>query len=158
MSLYTELETNLAAMLQAAEALAGVKTVEADIRECLFSGDKLTQGFRPGELPAINISAELKPAARGPFTAGESQLTIPVSILVVCRAQKKQAAREQARVLQAAVEAVLDQARRSANGMGANAIVTGDITSSIVVVEDKPHSFAIGETQFNVLKIVDLGD
>ncbi len=153
---YTELETNLAAMFRAAAGLATVRTIEADIRECLFSGDKLTHGFRPEEMPAINISAELKPATRGAFTAGEVQLTIPVSVLVVCRAQRKKQAREQARELQLAIEGVLDQARRSANGLGANAIVTGEISSSIVIVEDKPYHFAIGETQLNVLKVVDL--
>jgi hypothetical protein len=156
---YSDLESAIAAMLQADAGLAAaVKTFEADVRECLFSGDKLAQGFRPDELPAVNVSAEIRPATRGPFTAGEMELTIPVSVIVIAKAQKKKAARAKLRELQVAIEAVLDQARRSASGLGANAIVTGDITSTIVIVEEKPHHFAIGESQFAVLKIVPLGE
>ncbi len=157
--IYTELESNLVAMLRADAGLAtSIKTCEADIRECLFSGDALSQGFRPDELPAVNVSADIRPAKRGPFTAGEIELEIPITVLVVCRAQRKKAARAKARELQLAIETALDQARRSANGLGPNAIVTGEFTSTIVVVDNKPYHFAIGETQFSVLKIVPLGD
>lgn len=155
-NLYTELEAAIITMLRTAVGLESVKTFEAEVRECLFTGDKLSQGFRPGELPAIAVTAELQPTKQGPFTAGEVELTIPVSLIAVCRAQQPTAAREQARELQRAAEANLNLARRSDSGLGANAIVTGDFASTIVVVQDKPYSFAIAETQFSILKVVDL--
>jgi hypothetical protein len=154
--IYTELETNLVAMLAAAPGLEGVKTIEADVRECLFSEAALTGGFGANELPAIQVSAEIRPSKRHSFTASEMELEIPITVVVVTRAQRKKAARESAREMQLAVEKALDQARRSANPLGMNAIVTGEITSTIVVVENKPHRYAIGETQAEVLKIVDL--
>jgi hypothetical protein len=154
--LYTDLEAAIIALLRGAEGLAQVKTFEADVRECLFTGDKLSQGFRSEELPAIAVTAELEPAKRGPFTAGEVELTIPVSAIAVCRAQRPTDARAQARVLQLAIEKMLDQARRSDSGLGANTIVTGEFASTIVVVQEKPHCFAIAETKFQVLKVIDL--
>lgn len=152
----TEVETALVAMLREANSLRQVKTVEATIRECLFTGNKLIQGFQGEELPALNVSSELKPYTRGPFTAGEIELTIPVSVMAIVRAPSAADARARVREMQAAIEAVLDKARRSDSGLGANTIITGDVQSSLVLIEEKPHHYAIGETQCQVLKVVPL--
>jgi hypothetical protein len=152
----TELEANLVAMLRAADALRQVRTIEAEIRTALFTGAGLTKGFAEQELPAIGVSAEIEPAKRGPYGAGEVQVQIPLSIFAVARAQRKTEARARVREMQAEIEHLLDGGRRSANGLGENAIVLGDITSTVVIVEDRPYHFAIGETQCQVLKVVQL--
>lgn len=154
--LYTDLEAAIIAVLRGAAGLDSVKTFESDVRECLFTGDKLSAGFRSDELPAVAVTAELEPAKRRPFTAGEVELTIPVSAIAVCRAQRPTDVRAQARTVQLAIESALDQARKSDSGLGANTIVTGEFASTIVVVQEKPHCFAIGETKFQVLKVIDL--
>jgi hypothetical protein len=153
---YSELEANLVKMLKASAALDSIKTFEADVRECLFSGDKLTQGFRPDELPAVNVTAELSPAKQSPFTVSEVLWTVPVSIIAIARGQRKKDARAKVREIQVAIENVVNAARKSDNGLGGNAIVSGDISSTVVIVQEKPYHFAIGETQFQILKVVQL--
>jgi hypothetical protein len=154
--LYTDLEAAIIAILRGAAGLEEVKTFEADVRDCLFTGDKLSQGFRGDEMPAIAVTADLQPTKQGPLTAGEVELTVPVSLIAVCRAQRPGVARAKAREIQGAAEAALNLARKSDSGLEANTIVTGQFSSTIVLVQEKPHSFAIAETQFQVLKVVDL--
>ena len=138
MSIFSDLEDGLVAMLKGSPGLEGVKTFETSVRECLFSGDKLTQGFRTDELPAINVSAQLKPSRSNPFSAGEKQYEIPLTVAIVTRATKGKLALQAVYELQTAVEGILDQARRSGNALGANVLVTGEVTSSATTIFEKP--------------------
>lgn len=133
--------------------LSSVKTFEADIRDCLFTGEKLTQGFRPGELPAVNLSATLDPTQRSQFTAAETQHEIPVSIVVITKAQNRKDAQLAAKGLQEAVENVLDRLRRSSNAIGNNTLLFGNVTSSVTTLQDNPHCFAVGTTAAKITKI-----
>jgi hypothetical protein len=154
--LRTDLELAVIEALKAAESLARVKTFENSIRDCLFSGEKLTQGFRPEELPAIAVSAQLKPTKTSMFSAAEKQHEIPVSLTIVTRAQRGRDALAKAAELQGGVDSILDQFRRSGNPLGANALLSGDVASSATTIVEKPYSFAINTTEFTILKVVEL--
>ena len=148
------LELSLVTLLKAASGLASVKTVEASIRDCLFTGEKLSAGFRPEELPAIAVSAQLKPTTKSMFTASERQYAIPVSLTVVTRAQRSKDALATAAELTDLIDQILDQARKSGNALGGNTLVIGDVTSSATSIDERPYSFAISTTEFSVLKVV----
>jgi uncharacterized lipoprotein YajG len=154
--LYTELEGALAAMLRGCAGMASVKIIETSVRECLFSGDKLSKGFRAGELPAINVTAQLKPSKSRPFSAGEKEYEIPVSIVIVTRAQTPKEALAKVYALQNAAEGVLDQARKSGNPLGTNVFVVGDVTGDAAPVLDPPAAFAVCTLEATVLKVVEL--
>ncbi len=155
--MYTEIEEGLVEMLRAAEGLAGVvKTFETSIRDCLFSADKQTKGFRAGELPAIGVSAQLKPAKSRPFTAGEKEYEIPVTVALVTRAQQPKAALSGIYDLLAPMEQVFDAARRSGNPLGPNVLVIGDLASDAAVVADAPFFFGVATVEATVLKVVEL--
>jgi hypothetical protein len=154
---YQDLEIAINTMLQTDEDLASeVRTFEAGVRECLFTGDKLAQGFRPEELPAINFSAELKPGKSTPFSVGEMQLTIPVQLAIITKAQRGKAAIRQALKIQEMVRVILDRARKSGSALGANTFVAGDVTTSATPIDEKPHSFAVSTIDFTILKVVEI--
>ncbi|HZL56930.1 MAG TPA: hypothetical protein VFC21_07605 [Bryobacteraceae bacterium] len=156
MSIQSDLEDALIALLKAEPGLASVKTVEAEIRDCLFSGEKLTQGFRDTELPAINLSATLDPTQRSQFTASEIQHEIPVSICCIARALKRKAAYNAVKEIQEAIENVLDRLRKSSNAIGNNTLLFGNVTSSVTTIQDNPHCFAVGTTAAKITKITTL--
>jgi hypothetical protein len=153
MSVQSDLEVGLMKLLRSCGGLAAVRTFEADIRDCLFTEGKLTQGFREGELPAVNFSATLDPTQRSPFTAAETQHEIPVSIVIVTKAQKRKAAYNAAKDLQEAVEGVLEGLRKSSNAIGNNTLLLGNITSSVTTLQDNPHCFAVGTTSAKITRI-----
>jgi len=153
---YTDTEHAVLAILQSAHGLDGVKTFEDEIRECLFSGDKLIQGFRPEELPAIAVTCMLAPCKSAPMTAGEIRYFVPVTVLVIVRSNDAAAARGRATDLMRQVETLLHQARRSNAGLGANAFVTGDLVSSVIVAPENPFYFAVGTVSAEITKVVDL--
>lgn len=154
MSIQSDLEAALLTLLKASPALAGVKTFEAEVRDCLFADEaRLIQGFEPASLPAINLSGQLDPTIRSPFTAGETQHDVPFSIIVVTKAQNRGAARRAAKALQEGVEDLLDSLRRSGNVLGQNALVMGDVTSSITTIQHSPHCYATGTTAVKIKKI-----
>jgi hypothetical protein len=155
-SICSDIEAALLDLLRAGNNLASVKTFEADIRECLFSGDKLIQGFRPEELPAVNVTAQLKPASSEPFSSGEAKHTVPVTIVVITKATRKKDARSAALQYQESIVTVLDAARRSDGRIGRNTLVTGELESSSVVIEEKPFHFAIATVEGTVLKVVEI--
>lgn len=154
--LYQEIESAVLAMLQASPSLSGVRTFEADIREALFAGDKLSRGFRPEELPAINITAMSEPVQSEPFTAGELRYTVPVSVVIVTRGQDNGTVRAAVRALSFEVEKLLHQARRSDNPLGQGAMVAGPVESSVAVIQDAPLHFGIAEVKAQVVKVVEL--
>ena len=154
--LFTTIEDALLAMLQAAPGLVGIQTWETTIRECLFAGDKLTRGFSPGELPAINVTAQLKPSRSRPCTAGEKEYEVPVNIVIVTRAGTAKDALRDVYELKDAVESVLDQARRSGNALGANTIVSGDVTADAAAVKDTAQVFAVCTVETTVKMVVEL--
>jgi hypothetical protein len=156
MSIQSDIEQALLKLLKAEPRLREVKTFEADIRDCLFTGEKLTLGFRIGELPAVNLSATLDPTQRSQFTVTEIQHEIPVSIVVITAAQKRKAAFDAAKELQEGVECVLDRLRKSANGIGHNTLLFGNVTSSVTTIQESPHCFAMGTTSAKITKITPL--
>jgi hypothetical protein len=151
-----EVEDRLVEMLASAGTLNQVRTIETSVRECLFSGDKLTQGFRADELPAIAVSAQLKPARKAPWTSGEREIDIPLSIVVITKARTRRDALRQAGELRDAVDVVLDQARRSGNPLGDNTVLMGEVVTSATTIEEKPHVFAISTTECQIFKVVSL--
>jgi hypothetical protein len=155
-SIQSDLEAALLALLKAEDGLSSVRTFEADIRDCLFTGEKLTQGFRSTELPAVNLSATLDPTQRSPFTASETQHEIPVSIVVITKALNRKDAQLAAKGLQEAIEDVLDRLRRSSNTIGNNTLLFGNVTSSVTTLQDDPHCFAVGTTAAKITKITPL--
>lgn len=156
MSVYTDLETAVLELLKASSGLVDVKTFEADIRECLFAEVALTKGFRQEELPAVNVTAQLEPSRTVSITAGEVEMAVPITVVVVTRSQRKKEARTKAQGLAAAVETALNAARKSDNGLGQNAIVSGDVATTIAVVDDKPLHFGIAQVEAQILKVVQL--
>jgi hypothetical protein len=140
-------------MLQAAPSLSGVRTFEADVRDALFAGDKLSRGFRPEELPAINVTAMSDPVQSEPFTAGELRYLVPVSVVIVTRGQDKGSVRAAVRALSFEVEKLLHQARRSDNSIGPGAMVAGAVESSAAVIQDAPLHFGIGEVKAQIVEL-----
>lgn len=152
----TDLEEALAELVSNTAGLAGLKTVETSVRDCLFTGDKLTQGFRGEELPACAITAQLKPSRFTPFSLGEVGHEIPVSVTIVTRAQRAKQALRDAAALQGALLGLVNAARKSGNALGANTFVVGEISASATTIDEKPYSFAISTAEFNVLKVVEV--
>ena len=154
MSLQSDLETGLLALLKAEPGLATVATFEADVRDCLFGdASAMISGFRPTELPAVNLTGQIDPTASSQFTAGEIQHDVPFSIVVICKAQDRATARGYVKGLQDGVESVLNALRRSGNALGQNAIVMGDLSSSAIAIQHSPHCFAVGTTAVKIKKI-----
>lgn len=154
--IYTDIEGALLLMLQDAEDLEGVKTWEAGIRDCLFAADKLSRGFHPGELPAVNVTAQLRPSVSRPFSASEKEFEIPLDIAVVTRAQSSKDALAAVREIQNAIESVLDGGRRSGNPLGENTVVTGDVTTDAAAVPFAPLVFGVCQIRATVRKIVEM--
>jgi hypothetical protein len=154
--IYIAAEQAVLDMLRQAAGLSMVKTFEADIREALFSGESPARGFNAGELPAINVSAVAEPCESEPFTAGEIRYQVPVTVLIVTRHQDKGAARSAARAIQWEVEKLVHGARRSANALGPDSIVTGPVRSSLAVIQDRPAHFGLAQVDFIVTKVVPL--
>lgn len=154
--IYIEIEQAVLEMLRQAPGLAGVRTFEAGIREALFSGEAPARGFNPAELPAINVSAVAEPCESEPFSAGEIRYQVPVTVIIVTRNPAKGSARSSARAIQWEVEKLVHQARRSSNTLGANAVVTGLVRSSLVVIQDQPAHFGLAQVDFTVTKVVAL--
>jgi hypothetical protein len=150
---YTDVEQAVLEKLQAAPGLAVVRTWEADIRDVLFSGEKLSKGFSTEEIPAVNVSAMQGAVTASPHTTLETQYTIPVTVVVVAKGQTKKAARAAARELQAEVEQVMNAARSSAGQFLPNTWVKGDLTLDIAIVADQPYHFAIAEVGASLWRV-----
>lgn len=156
MSMYSDLESAFVAMLLADDAITGmVKTVEADLRDCLFSGTAYSQGFRPQELPAINVSASLDPVKDSPFTTQEIQSLIPLTVVVVTGGRNKKEAHDSVVAIQREVARLLNQLRKSANALGMqNTLIFGEVTSSTNTFPDGKQWFGQSTTQAVVTKIL----
>ncbi len=153
MSIQSGLETALLAALKESPGLNTVKLFEDDIRDCLFTREKVTQGFRDSEMPALNLSASLDPTSSTQFTMTETQHDVPVSIVVITKALKRKTSYDAAKTYQEEVERVLNGFRRSGNTLGHNALVMGEISSAIITIQDNPHCFALGTTTCKITKI-----
>jgi len=156
MSMYSDLEEGILAGLKMDSALSGVATFSNELRECLFTGEKLTQGFRPEELPAIRATAQEKPSTSAPFSVGEIACTIPVTVIVITRGGTKQEAHERALALQEPLLANLQSMRKSGNGLGLNTYLIGDTSATSLVIEEKPIHFALATVEAQFLKVVQL--
>jgi hypothetical protein len=153
MSIQSELEAALLAAFKATPGLRTIVTFEDDIRDVLFTNEKLSSGFRSTEMPALNLSASLDPTTSSQFTMTETQHDVPVSICIITKATKRKTAWEAAKVYQEAIECTLNGFRKMGTSLGFNAAVMGDITSSLITVKDEPHSFAVGTTACKITKI-----
>lgn len=153
---YTEIEHAVLGYLRAADALDDVKTFEDEVRECLFSGDKLIQGFRPEELPAIAVTSILAPVKSVAETAGEIRYTIPVSVIAIARAARKAEARAIGASMLDRIEALLQRLRKSNDALGANCWLVGEVVSSIIVVPDGTFWYSVGTVSAEIVKVVNL--
>jgi hypothetical protein len=153
MSIQRDLEITLLAAFKGAAALSTIVTFEDDIRDCLFSNEKLTQGFRDTEMPALNLSASIDPTMSSEFTMTETEHEVPVSIVILTKALKRKPAFEQAKAYQETIERVLNGFRKYGTPLGFNARVKGDLSSSLITIQDNPHCFAVGTTACKISKI-----
>ena len=135
MSIQSELETALLTALKATPGLSTIKVFEDDIRDCLFTAEKLTEGFRDTEMPALNLSASLDPTTSSQFTMTETQHDVPVSIAIVTKGLNRKAAWEEAKKYQEAIECILEGFRKIGTSLGFNAVIMGDITSSLISIK-----------------------
>ncbi len=152
---YASIEISMLELLKSSPQLNMVKTFERTVRECLFTGEKITSGFRPEELPAINITCELEPTNSTPFTTGEIRYQIPLTVIVIVKHQQKVEARRQLLELMAIIEKIVNRARKT-DGLGLNTLVMGDVVSSVVIAEDHPHHFGVGNITASVTQVVEL--
>ena len=155
MNFFTEVEQAILTLLQNADCAGEIRTWEAELREVLFTGEQLSKGFGARELPAVMVTTSQDPTRSAPFTTGEIRYQIPVQILVVVAATKREAARDEVLRLIRSMEAMLHQARRS-DGLGLNTFIGDELLSSHVVVQDRPHQFAVGNITATVWKVVEL--
>ncbi len=153
MSIQKDLEMKLLAAVKAAPGLNAIRVFEADIRDCLFTEAKLTDGFLPEELPALNLSASLDPTKRTPFTWTEAEHAIPVSIVIITKAVKRKDAFDAVKTFQEALECVLEQFRKGGNSLGNNTFLFGEIASSAISIQGDPNCFAVGTTACTITKI-----
>jgi hypothetical protein len=143
MSIFSDLAVQLRDVLKQADGLSTMKTIETEIRECLFVGANIAQGFTPAELPAINFSLTIGTVKSEQFTAGEISDEIPLTIVVIDKATKGTAARDSVLDYSALIRAALQPLRRSGNVLGRNIFIKGPITAAPAsIVHDKPYSFA----------------
>ncbi len=153
----SDLEAAILAKLQADPVLAtSVKTFEADIREAVFAGERLTKGFRGGELPAVGVSAQLSAPTSRPVAASEVEWTIPVAVACVARNRNKNAAMAAAREIQDRVAAVFNAARASAGQFAVNTCVRGDLSTPAYVIEEEPYNFGIASVEAVIIQFAPL--
>ena len=157
MSMHSGLEVQLITVLKAAPGLASIKTFEAEIKDALFVGDKLSQGFTSGALPAINLSMNLTPTKSSQFTAGEKRYDVPLTVVVITSSGNLTTARDNSIEYAFAVEAALNDLRRSGNPLGRNILLTGDISvGAASVVHEKPMAFAWVSIEATISVVVTL--
>jgi hypothetical protein len=154
MNFFTETENAVLAVLQGAAGADAVQTWEDELREVLFTGEQLSKGFRLAELPAVMVTTSQDPTRSSQFTSGEIRYVIPVQILLITAAQKKEDARTAVLGLMRAMEAALHAARRS-DSLGPNSFIADDLVSSHVIVQDRPYHFAVGNITAMVTKVVE---
>lgn len=158
---YTEIDAALAAYLRAWPDLAEVRTIESDVRDAIFedSAPLRIQAFRADELPAINVSVQISPAASRPRTSTRLTYEIPLFVAVVVRATTGQAVREQARRFQREVEAALHLLRGTNQVLGHNCNLTGDLVSSppVISIGDQTIYSGVATVEGTVFKSVDKG-
>jgi hypothetical protein len=154
MNFFTETENAVLAVLQGAAGADAVQTWEDELREVLFTGEQLSKGFRLAELPAVMVTTSQDPTRSSQFTSGEIRYVIPVQILLITAAAKKEDARTAVLGLMRAMEAALHAARRS-DSLGPNSFIADDLVSSHVIVQDRPYHFAVGNITAMVTKVVE---
>ena len=155
MNFFTETEAAVLAILQAAEGAEAIQTWEDELREVLFTGEQLSKGFRLAELPAVMVTTSQDPTRSSQFTSGEIRYVIPVQILLVTAAGKKEEARGAVLGLMRTLESALHQARRS-DSLGPNSFISDDLVSSHVIVQDRPYHYAVGNITAMVTKVVEV--
>lgn len=154
---YGAIESTVLDVLKVAPGLEGVKVWERGVREAILSGEELTRGVAAGEMPAGMVTVELDAVLEEEITCGEVQAMVPVSVMVLCRAQQKNSARSEALTLSGAVQRALRPLRMTAgNPLGANCVLVGQVRSEIAVVENKPHSFALATVAMRISKVVEI--
>jgi len=157
---YTAIDAALAAHLRQLPALADVRTIEANVRDKIFAESAAlgVQAFRLDELPAVNISTQVSPAASRPRTADRLTYEIPVFAAIVTRGGSAADVREQARAIQREIEAALHTLRGANTVLGVNCNITGDLVSSPPILTQTEAAFvAIATVEGTVFKSVDKG-
>jgi hypothetical protein len=152
----SDIEGAVLEALRETRGLEGVKTWETSVRECLFARDTFTKGFRAEELPAVTVAGQLKPTLRNAFSAGEEQQTIPVTVMIVTRAQRARDAMAAAAELQDVVDGVVRGFRKSGNSLGPNVVVMGECSSSATYEVEAPLAFGISSCEFTVLRVIEV--
>lgn len=150
---YRHIEEALVAHFEQQGELADVRTFSAEARELVFAHDELSKRFPGGQLPALQLTTQLLPARSRPSTAHELVYEVPLDVDVIVGGQNRNAARLQARELQRVVERTLHRLRRGSDCeavWGANYFLTGDVESSLLLVEGAAHFFAIATIEATV--------
>ena len=153
---YTDLELATINMLKALPELAGVKGWQSGLQDSLITGDAISKGFRPEELPGVVVMAALEPCSSEPRTAADIQYMIPVTVFLIGRADKPQRVREQFFPMQAAIEGAFHLARKSVNALGTDALVMGTLDSSLLVLHSHPQFYGVVEVTAKVMKVEQL--
>lgn len=156
MSVYTDIEAAVTSMFEADATVAGMtKTIEANLRDCLFSGTGYAQGFRAQELPALQVSTSLDPVKDQPFNVGETQALIPLTVVAVTVARTKKESHDSALTLQREVARLLNGLRKSANALGMqNTLIFGELSSSTTTFADGVNWYGQSTTQAVITKIL----
>jgi hypothetical protein len=154
--LLSGLEQSIVDALKASKSLGMVKTYETSFRECLYTGSKLTLGFRPEEMPVIAVSCREKPMESDIDTPAQEIHQIPVTVTIVTRAQNAKQADAAASEIWDALRYELGQFCRSGNALGSNTVVMGKVTSSATPIDEKPLAFVMRAAEFTITKITQL--
>lgn len=153
--LYTAIEAAVLDRLQAWPGLSSVKTFERQMRDALYADQRGAKGFAPAECPAIAVSATEESIEAEPWSTGQMQYRVPVTVVVVTRNQTKEAARAEARELQREVERVVNAARVSRNAFDGMP-VQGALTVSMNVISDAPGFVAMAGVRCEVTAVEDM--
>ena len=149
----TPIELAVLALLKG--QLRECKTFECGLRQALFTGDKLSKGFRVEELPALQIEEGLNAERSRPMNIGEMRHLIPVRIaLVVTSIADLNECRATGLALQRRAHEALSKARRS-GVLGSGLWVTGDIEATSNVVQEE-RFFCVPELKVEITKVVDI--
>ncbi len=132
--------------------------VESGVREIFFAADASGKGMAAQELPAVMVTAtDLKETISRPRSLSEIEYTIPLSVVMVVKDQKKDLARKAVAALMRDVEQAIHLLRVSANAypvLGPNAWISGDIASSLVTSTDSNYYYGMATVSCEIQKVV----
>ncbi len=151
----TPVEQAILGLLQ--PVLKTCNTFEIGLRPVLFSGDKISKGFRPEEMPVCQIEEGVNPDRSRPFTTGEMRHFVSVTVMLVLSSLDEKEVRFQMLALQRQAHDTLNGGRRS-GVLGVDIWVTGDIVASLSMVQDNERFFGLAQLQVEITQVVQIGD